>query len=265
MKKRESSEERVAKCAAKYGSKYDYSKTDFSRSKEKTTVICPIHGEFLIDFDHHFNAGQGCKFCAKDVWNTESFVEKASQIHRGKYDYSKVDYVNSHKKITITCRIHGDFEQTPNAHLNGEGCPLCANGNSSLETEFAEILESCGVSYVRQWKPEFLKRSNKSQLSVDFYIPELNVAVECQGKQHFGLGGWSKRYDFKEAMERDDAKRKLCEENGVELWFYTRKKYFPKKERPKYSNKIFFSEKNYESVKYLSISAVKSANKDKKK
>ncbi len=28
-------------------------------------------------------------------------------------------------KVNITCPIHGDFEQTPNSHLQGQGCPKC--------------------------------------------------------------------------------------------------------------------------------------------
>ena len=241
---REKSAERIKKCFELHNGKYDYSKADFTKVRQKTIVVCPKHGEFLIDFDHHYNMGQGCKFCAKKVWDEESFVSEASKLHHGKYDYSKVDYVNSHTKVIITCPEHGDFMQTPNAHMSGEGCPLCSNGNSKLEQEMEAILDKCGVSYVRQWKPAFLKRSSKSQLSVDFYIHEINVGIECQGKQHFGKGGWSKSYDFNKAMERDEDKRRLCEENGIELWLYARKRSTPKNVRDKYFNKIFFSELN---------------------
>lgn len=43
----------------------------------------------------------------------------------GRYDYSKTVYVNSYTKVIITCRVHGDFKQTPANHLNGHGCPSC--------------------------------------------------------------------------------------------------------------------------------------------
>ena len=46
-------------------------------------------------------------------------------VHGGKYDYSKVKYVNQRTKVVITCPIHGDFEQTPKNHMNGQGCPKC--------------------------------------------------------------------------------------------------------------------------------------------
>lgn len=57
---------------------------------------------------------------------TEEFMKKALKIHNNKYDYSKVNYINSSTKVVITCPEHGDFEQTPNNHLyNKSGCIKC--------------------------------------------------------------------------------------------------------------------------------------------
>lgn len=53
------------------------------------------------------------------------FVERSNQIHNHKYDYSKVDFVNTKTKVCIICPIHGVFEQTPKNHMNGQGCPKC--------------------------------------------------------------------------------------------------------------------------------------------
>lgn len=54
------------------------------------------------------------------------FIEKATNLHNGKYDYSQTVYVNSRTKITIVCPDHGPFEQLPSSHLQGNGCPKCA-------------------------------------------------------------------------------------------------------------------------------------------
>jgi len=62
------------------------------------------------------------------------FIEKSQKIHGTRYDYSKVDYVNSKTKVRILCKEHGEFLQNPNSHLNGNGCPYCA-GNIRLTTE----------------------------------------------------------------------------------------------------------------------------------
>ncbi len=58
---------------------------------------------------------------------TEKFVERAVGVHGRKYDYGSSVYgKNNTDKITITCRTHGSFLQTPHDHLSGNGCPKCA-------------------------------------------------------------------------------------------------------------------------------------------
>ena len=55
----------------------------------------------------------------------EEFIERAMLVHGDKYDYSKVNYVDAHTKVCITCQEHGDFWQMPYSHLNGKGCAIC--------------------------------------------------------------------------------------------------------------------------------------------
>lgn len=57
--------------------------------------------------------------------NSENFINKAIKIHGNTFIYNKVDYIKAKIKVTITCKIHGDFEQTPDSHLRGRGCPNC--------------------------------------------------------------------------------------------------------------------------------------------
>lgn len=54
------------------------------------------------------------------------FIEKATKVHNGKYDYSQTVYLNSRTKVTIICPEHGPFDQCPYSHLQGNGCPKCA-------------------------------------------------------------------------------------------------------------------------------------------
>lgn len=55
----------------------------------------------------------------------QQFIEEAIEKHAGFYEYSKVSYVNSGIKVTVSCPQHGDFEVTPSHHLNGVGCRKC--------------------------------------------------------------------------------------------------------------------------------------------
>ena len=72
---------------------------------------------------------------------TEGFVEKAIKIHGDKYDYSKVNYINSHTKVCIICKIHGEFLQKPSGHTSGKGCRKCSGSYSYSNKEWIEEAE----------------------------------------------------------------------------------------------------------------------------
>ena len=55
--------------------------------------------------------------------NTEEFIKKAKEIYGDKYDYSKVIYKGSRKKIILIYPIHGSFYQQPRVHSQGHKCP----------------------------------------------------------------------------------------------------------------------------------------------
>jgi hypothetical protein len=79
---------------------------------------------------------------------TKVFVSRANEIHNNKYDYSQVEYTNSHAKVKIICSIHRVFEQKSYSHLQGIGCSKCVN-NSKLSTEewIAKAIESHGYKF----------------------------------------------------------------------------------------------------------------------
>lgn len=108
---------------------YDYSKTKFTNLKDRITVICPIHGEFSIIARHHKN-GSRCRKCNltrpenKNRANAR-FIKRAAHRHNYFYDYTKINCIIENKYILIICPIHGEFKQTPHAHLSGQGCMQC--------------------------------------------------------------------------------------------------------------------------------------------
>ena len=55
----------------------------------------------------------------------QQFIIKAHKTHDNKYDYSKSEYINTTTKITVICPEHGEFNQRPEIHLKGRGCPKC--------------------------------------------------------------------------------------------------------------------------------------------
>ena len=131
MYKKKTSDTFVLQSRNVHGDKYDYSKVEYVNNSTKVCIICPEHGEFWKTPKHHLH-GQGCSLCAKRdasikrTLTTDEFIEKARKIHRDKYDYSKVKYVNNSTKVCIICPEHGEFWMTPHNHLANQGCPKCS-------------------------------------------------------------------------------------------------------------------------------------------
>ena len=206
-----------------YGEKYTYDKVRCTKWTDKVIVTCPIHGDFE-KVAYAFLAGQGCKLCGNKYYNTNKFVDKAKQIHNDKYDYSKVEYLNSSTKVCIICPEHGEFWQTPHSHLSGQGCPFCKE--SKGERRIKQYLENNNIEYEQQKMFSWLKYEKPMKL--DFYLPKYNVGIEFQGEQHFFNKKWWNSTDegkineyFNKTIERDIEKHRLCNNNGIELFYIT--------------------------------------------
>lgn len=108
-----------------FNNKYKYEYFDWKNNKEYVKVICPEHGYFYQEINYHLN-GYGCPKCNKNIINKDKFIKKSKEIHKNKYDYSKLNFKNLNNNGIIICPIHGEFVQLLNYHYNGNGCPKCA-------------------------------------------------------------------------------------------------------------------------------------------
>ena len=202
-----------------HGDKYDYSKVEYTNNNTKVCIICPEHGEFCQRPVDHIN-GCGCSKCKGDktrerqTLTKEEFIKKARNVHGGKYDYTNVKYINTHTKVCIICPEHGEFRQTPHSHIQDQGCPKC--NLSHLERSVMNYLDEVKIAYDYQKRFDWLGRQ-----SLDFYLPEYNVGIECQGIQHFEpIERFGGDKGFKKTFERDKRKKALCEKHGVKLLYF---------------------------------------------
>lgn len=125
-------EEFIAKALSRARRPIDLSQFEYSGSAGKGTAICPVHGPFQISANALMNQ-IGCAKCFEasrgqsKKLTQQGFVKRAVEVHGGRYDYSKSFYSGAREKLTITCKVHGDFEQVASSHLDGKGCPKCRN------------------------------------------------------------------------------------------------------------------------------------------
>lgn len=136
-------EQFVDKAKEVHGNTYGYALVQYSTAHTKVDIICSVHGSFSQKPNNHIN-GQGCPKCGKQLsaekraMTADDFVERATNVHDGKYDYSKVRYVDRLTKVIVICPDHGLFEQIPLNHMYGHGCPNCSNNKKSSNELFIE-------------------------------------------------------------------------------------------------------------------------------
>jgi hypothetical protein len=116
----------IEKAKKVHENNYDYSLSDYVKADEKVIIVCKKHGKFLQTPANHYR--EGCPVCSEDKFrsSTEEFIKKALLIHKNKFDYSKVNYINALTKVEIVCKKHGSFFQTVGNHITHKrGCRLC--------------------------------------------------------------------------------------------------------------------------------------------
>jgi hypothetical protein len=144
-----------------HGDKYNYDDiTEFNGVYSKIIVKCnkDNHGKFTIVARYHLKGNGGCKLCKIEsvikakTKTTEQFIEESIKKYGdNKYNYKDTEYEGSDKKVKIICGVHNHlFEQTPNNHMNYEGCMYCSKSyyKKITKEEFIdEVVKIHGNNY----------------------------------------------------------------------------------------------------------------------
>ena len=217
----------IEKARQIHNDKYDYSKVNYVNSRTKVCIICPTHGEFWQTPHNHLK-GYGCVECGKEKSHlpkitTEDFISKSKERHGNKYDYSKAYYKTWDAKVCIICPEHGEFWQTPSNHINGSGCPKCANEkrknallkDTKLFVDVATLVhdgkpEDEIVSLFSEIEHQQHNREILNGMEIDIFIPPLKLGIEYNGlRWHSEEFGKDHRYHLD--------KLNKCNEKGIRL------------------------------------------------
>jgi len=202
----------IRKSKLKHGNKYDYSLVNYI-SGDKAVMI-GYNGIFYLQkpYQHLRSCPENLKLAIRKT--TKKFVTESNLIHDFKYIYDKSDYKKNQIKVTITCPIHGDFDQTPLSHIQGCGCPHCHESHG--EKEISKILKKLNIHFDRQKK--FPGCRNICELPFDFYIPSAGTLIEFDGKQHFQpIDHFGGIQAYETLKINDKIKSDYCEENYINL------------------------------------------------
>ena len=127
----------VEEARAIHGDKYSYEKAEYKTCNDPILITCPKHGDFSLIATAHIGKHQnGCLLCSQEAKSLSlyDFITKSREVHNNKYDYYHVlEYKNQNTLVTISCPIHGLFEQNAGSHMTGSGCALCSAAKLSKD------------------------------------------------------------------------------------------------------------------------------------
>jgi len=196
--------------------KYNYELVKYKNNHTKIKIVCSKHGVFSQLASSHLK-GLGCEKCSKSKKDTKiTFIEKVKKIHGDKFDYSLVDYENSHEKIKIICPIHGTFIQLPYNHTQGSICPKCANksrrikrikeiskdkyNNNQIIPSFSRI--ACeALDILSKETHTYIQHAMNDG---EFHVKELGYWVDGYDKQNNVVYEFDEKYHFSEKQQKKD-------------------------------------------------------------
>jgi len=121
--------------------KYEYDFSTWNGIGGKLKIKCSTHGWFEQKAGDHLRL-TGCTQCGYELAGLKGrltereIIERFRAVHGDRYDYSKLNYTTSAKKLTITCKTHGNFKQSLSIHEAGNGCPKCSGRHRWSTDEF---------------------------------------------------------------------------------------------------------------------------------
>ena len=191
-----------------HGNLYIYDKVNYINARTPIDIVCNTHGDFRQEPRVHLR-GNGCPKCGI-IYNTtrhtkslDTFIQEAAKTHNDFYDYSTTIYINTMSKIIITCPKHGEFRQTPDAHLRGQWCSKCKPKDSKAQREINEFILSLGFETI------YGDKNIIKPKELDIVIPLKKLAVEYNGLH------W--HHDKRIKKDNHIIKQQLTNDAGYEL------------------------------------------------
>jgi len=212
-------EEFIERATEVHGDNYDYTDVKYINSQTKIIIKCNTCNFVFEQQPNSHLRGSGCDKCAHSInhenqkLSRDEIIERATKVHGDKFDYSNMNYINSHTPINIKCNnCNNNFQQLYCNHIRqNKGCPFC--DCRITEKKIAEFLSAQYPNLIKEYKEEWCK--NKRCLPFDFCLPDINTIIELDGLQHFKqVMNW---HSPEENQKKDKYKMKCANENGFSV------------------------------------------------
>ena len=193
-----------------HGDKYDYSLVDFKNVRSKIKII--YNGVIYEQLGYAHLQGKSPEMVFKIT--NDVFIEKSKIIHGDIFDYSLVDCNGSNSKVKLIYK-EKLYKQCLSDHLRGH-LPRGIIIDSKGVRDIISILEDRKIKYNREHYYKDCK--NVNYLRFDFYLPDYNILIEYDGRQHFEVVDiWGGEEGLKKTKINDNIKNDYCKKNGIPL------------------------------------------------
>lgn len=170
-----------------HGDKYTYDKAVYKGTGHPIIVTCQKHGQFSLTAYKHMT-GQGCRGCGGDAkaLTVDQWLASAKECHGDRYDYRDAVYILSCHKVIIRCKDHGPFQQRPNDHLQGSGCPRCSHRVSKPSIEWLDAMARIDDTHIQHGGNGGEVRLAGTKWHADGFSADLNKVYEFHGDYFHG-------------------------------------------------------------------------------
>jgi predicted Fe-S protein YdhL (DUF1289 family) len=108
----------------------------------------------------------------------ESFIQEAKKVHKNKFDYSKIEYINTNTKVNVTCPTHGEFSILPSNHLyHSLGCPMCIKEEKKNKNKLNFIKKSLDLYPLFPYNYE----------NIDYFDSKTPIKIMCELHGEFSV------------------------------------------------------------------------------
>lgn len=202
---------------------------EYKNSNQKLKIQCDKGHIYEVSYLHYKYSGSRCPHCNKEL--KIQTLKKSSEERKNDYEYIKSEmekdgnillskeYISNKKPLSIQCPNGHVYNASWGSFLQGSRCPHCVS--SKGEKEIENILNKFNIEYISQYR--FKDCKDKIELPFDFYIPNLNVAIEYDGEQHYkpvdfaNKGAEWATNNMLETQRRDNIKTQYCLDNNIKL------------------------------------------------
>lgn len=202
----------------KYGYELLEEECNYIKSTAPLKVICK-QGHISNMILGNVRKGCGCMECYNENRGVASIVPYEDRYNMIKsYGYTlitpKSEYVNGDTSVDIMCENKHIYTTTIHRFKMGYRCTECQDSKGSRRVK--TFLNKYKIRYITEYR--FSDCKFKRTLPFDFYLPNYNICIEYDGRQHYEIvkafGGMDAFIDTK---IRDTIKNKYCENNNIKL------------------------------------------------